>query len=257
METYGNKKYRPASRPDHSLAKSSSYLSCMAWLTQCPCVQVRLSYFPNTHVVAHMFMGHEQFISGIAVHPGNKILATAAGDGTVKLWDIANGVCTDTHNVTENLTPVSLVWITPQHLAFVTDGGDCVHTLLYLNNILVALPTLPADGCICLLASGNKLYAAAVEPTYVKAWKVTSDSESPLTAFDEEASATLFRAAGVRAGIEGITRSVVEGEEGEVGGSKFRKTKMEEKKGQLAKLENPKNKKRKAKEENEKGDEAE
>ena len=35
--------------------------------------------------------GHKEYVSGIAFYPDSKMLVSASGDGTVRLWDVAAG----------------------------------------------------------------------------------------------------------------------------------------------------------------------
>lgn len=40
----------------------------------------------------HILKGHNGVVYGVAFHPRNdRFIATASGDGTVKLWDVAKG----------------------------------------------------------------------------------------------------------------------------------------------------------------------
>ena len=40
--------------------------------------------------------GHADWIGGVAFHPSGSSLATASGDGTVKVWDFATSACSQT-----------------------------------------------------------------------------------------------------------------------------------------------------------------
>ena len=48
--------------------------------------------------------GHKDWLSGLQFHPRGSHLATAAGDGTVKLWDFASASCVATY--TDHTQPV-------------------------------------------------------------------------------------------------------------------------------------------------------
>jgi len=40
--------------------------------------------------------GHLDWIGGLEFHPRGNLLATASGDGTVKIWDFVNACCAQT-----------------------------------------------------------------------------------------------------------------------------------------------------------------
>jgi WD40 repeat protein len=40
--------------------------------------------------------GHLDWVGGVEFHPRGNLLATASGDGTVKIWDFVNACCAQT-----------------------------------------------------------------------------------------------------------------------------------------------------------------
>ncbi len=45
-------------------------------------------YDLETGTMLRRYTGHERAVLGIAVHPKEKVLATASHDGTIKLWPL-------------------------------------------------------------------------------------------------------------------------------------------------------------------------
>ncbi len=41
-----------------------------------------------------MLRGHSDIVYGAAFSPDGKLLATASGDGTTRLWNVGTGACT-------------------------------------------------------------------------------------------------------------------------------------------------------------------
>ena len=62
--------------------------------------------------------GHKDWLSGLQFHPRGSHLATAAGDGTVKLWDFASASCVATY--TDHTQPV---WSVDFHHSGVSTGS--------------------------------------------------------------------------------------------------------------------------------------
>lgn len=55
--------------------------------------KIRVSLFPDTHVVESFLLGHEAFVSSLDVthKDGLTRCASSSGDGTIRLWDYAKG----------------------------------------------------------------------------------------------------------------------------------------------------------------------
>eukprot|EP00095_Tigriopus_kingsejongensis_P004421 maker-scaffold1224_size54636-snap-gene-0.12 protein:Tk04421 transcript:maker-scaffold1224_size54636-snap-gene-0.12-mRNA-1 annotation:"trna (guanine-n -)-methyltransferase subunit wdr4" len=52
--------------------------------------KVRITHYPNSYHIHGFCLGHEEFVSSIAILPDNRLLSSS-GDGTLKVWDYLKG----------------------------------------------------------------------------------------------------------------------------------------------------------------------
>eukprot|EP00727_Mastigamoeba_balamuthi_P013723 m51a1_g8974 putative wd40 repeat-like protein (373) ;mRNA; f:29338-30456 len=88
--------------------------------------RVRVSHYPRTYDIASFCLGHTQFIAG-AVFAGDRWLCTGAADGSLRVWDAADGRCVSTERPAGDEAAVVVpcaYWAASRELAVRVEGAS-------------------------------------------------------------------------------------------------------------------------------------
>lgn len=53
--------------------------------------KIRVSHYPNAYNIATYCLGHTEFVTSLKLLKSSNILFSAAGDGTVRMWNFLEG----------------------------------------------------------------------------------------------------------------------------------------------------------------------
>jgi tRNA (guanine-N(7)-)-methyltransferase subunit TRM82 len=180
--------------------------------------KIRVSLFPDTHVVESFLLGHQAFVSSLDVTLKNGLTrcATSSGDGTIRLWDYAKcqelavtSVADDNDNDNdsdedqeeeegEGRIP-SRVAIHPDGASVAVIYDDCVDLDIYNETtdkgdggqddmdgtdnkpgeLLRSSRTACADQPLGLaMLDAQTIVVLTKEPTYIQAFRIEKDKDS-------------------------------------------------------------------------------
>jgi tRNA (guanine-N(7)-)-methyltransferase subunit TRM82 len=162
--------------------------------------KIRVSLFPDTHVVDSFLLGHEAFVSSLdVVHKdGLTRCATSSGDGTIRLWDyakcqelavasVADGEDCDEGREDEDDRVPSRVAIHPDGSSVAVIYDACVDLDIYKethDNVDGDTPgeLLRSSRTACaaqplglVMLDAHTIVVVTKEPSYIQAFRVDKD----------------------------------------------------------------------------------
>jgi tRNA (guanine-N(7)-)-methyltransferase subunit TRM82 len=168
--------------------------------------KIRVSLFPDTHVVDSFLLGHEAFVSSLDVthRDGLTRCATSSGDGTIRLWDyakcqelavtsVADGEDCDEGQEDEDDRVPSRVAIHPDGASVAVIYDKCVDLDIYSethDNVDGDAPgeLLRSSRTPCAaqplgltMLDAQTIVVVTSEPTYIQAFRVEKNGSVQVT----------------------------------------------------------------------------
>jgi WD40 repeat protein/tRNA A-37 threonylcarbamoyl transferase component Bud32 len=132
---------------------------------------------PATGREAGMLEGHTAPVLAAAFDPDGKILHTAAGDGTMQAWDVANH--STLTRATWTVESGAVLALSPDGATLAAAGQTGVIRLIDTRNSEVrkTLPNCPAGVAVLAFAPDGKTLAAAGKDKVIRLWDVATGDE--------------------------------------------------------------------------------
>lgn len=150
--------------------------------------KIRVSLFPDTHIVESFLLGHEAFVSSLDVtaKDGLTRCATSSGDGTIRLWDYAKCEAVAVTSVpdgdsgTEQSRVPSRVAIHPDGTSVAVIYDECVDLDIYSETDgelrRSSRTACSAQPLGLTMLDGQTVVVVTKDPTYIQAFTIEKDS---------------------------------------------------------------------------------